>query len=146
MQGRCPGRLCHVQNVRVRPGRLCHVPNVRVRPGRLCHVPNVRVRPGRLCHVPNVRVRPGRLCYVLDVRVRVRVWYRFWFHYGIKHRFKYVITSNIWCVAAWSDGRALDCSVGGPVVRTLLSRALFFDYIIEDKVFEKILSSNTTVY
>ena len=62
---------------------------------------------GRFCHVPNVRVRPGRLCYVLDVRVRVRVWYRFWFHYGIKHncyRFKYVITSNIWCVAAWSDG------------------------------------------
>ena len=106
-QGRCPGRLCHVQDVRVRPGRICHVPNVRVRPGRLCHVPNVRVHPGRLCHVPNVRVRPGRLCYVLDVRVRVRVWYRFWFHYGIKHscyRFKYVITSNIWCAAAWSDG------------------------------------------
>ena len=74
--------------------------------GRLCHVPNVRVRPGRLCHVPNVRVRPGRLCYVLDVRVRVRVrvrvWYRFWFHNC--YRFKYVITSNIWCVAAWSDG------------------------------------------
>ena len=84
------------------PGRLCHVKDVRVRPGRLCHVPNVRVRPGRLCHVPNVRVRPGRLCYVLDVRVRrVRVWYRFWHNC---YRFKYVITSNIWCVAAWTDG------------------------------------------
>ena len=70
-------------------------------PGRLCHVQDVRVRPGRLCHVPNVRVRPGRLCYVLDVRVRVRVWYRFWHNC---YRFKYVITSNIWCVAAWTDG------------------------------------------
>ena len=27
-----------------------------------------------------------------------------------------------------------------------LTRVLFFDYIIEDIVFEKILSSNTTVY
>ena len=26
------------------------------------------------------------------------------------------------------------------------TRVLFFDYIIEDKVFEKILSSNPTVY
>ena len=48
-------------------------------PGRLCHVQDVRVRPGRLCHVPNVRVRPGRLCYIVDVRVRVRVWYSFGF-------------------------------------------------------------------
>ena len=43
----------------------------------------------------------ARLCYVLDVRVRVRVWYRFWHNC---YRFKYVITSNIWCVAAWTDG------------------------------------------
>ena len=44
--------------------------------------------------------------------------------------------------------RALACSVGGaggPGFEPY-SCTFFFDYIIEDKVFEKILSSNATVY
>ena len=97
--------------VSIRPAAGCKY-FLTIRPALLFCTPNRFISgqgrcPGRLFHVQDVRVRPGRLCYVLDVRVRVRVWYRFWFHYGIKHscyRFKYVITSNIWCVAAWSDG------------------------------------------
>ena len=47
-------------------------------------------------------------------------------------RFKQVITSNVWCIVAWSDGQNTQLQCWRFRVRS----CAFFDYIIEDKVFE----------
>ena len=106
--------------------------------------------PGQLCHVPkgyrgaqSTLPRPlglgahSRLCYVLNVRVRV--WYRFWFHFGIKHiisidlnKLKLPIAG---VVQLGQMERALDYSDGGTGFEPC--SGAFFDYIIEDKVFQK---------
>ena len=62
------------------------------------------------------------------------------------YRFKYVIPIS-GVLQLGLTVRALACSVGGaggPGFEPY--SCTFFDYIIEEKVFEKILSSNATVY